>query len=77
MDPKARKIEFDRLPNSALVRQRYLLENVLPFSKNTLARKVKAGTFPKPRKLNDGNITCFRVADVRAWLEQQGKEGCQ
>lgn len=72
---------FDSLPDSALVRQRQLLGDqksntpgLLPFSPPTLWRRVKSGDFPKPIKLNEGNVTAWRVGDVRAWLAAQGGE---
>lgn len=59
-------INFQSLPDSALVRQRDLLQ-VLPFSAATLWRRVKSGDFPKPIKV-DSSITAWRWSDVRTWL---------
>lgn len=61
-------------PACALVRQRQLVapHGPLPFGTATLWRKVKAGTFPAPIKLDDGRITCWRWGDVRTWLDAQG-----
>lgn len=64
------KINFQVLPDSALVRQRDLL-SVLPFSAATLWRRVKAKEFPGPIKV-DQSITAWRWGDVRGWLESQG-----
>ena len=64
--------QFDTLPDSALIRQRQLTEGLVPFSGATLWRRVKSGDFPAPIKLNDGNITAWKVGDVRAWLAAQG-----
>ena len=36
----------------------------------TLWRRVKAGTFPKPVKLSE-RVTAWRVEDVRQWLDAQ------
>ncbi len=65
-------MQFDTLPDSALIRQSQLLAGIVPFSSATLWRRVKCGQFPKPIKLTDGNITAWRVGDVRQWLQQQG-----
>lgn len=66
-------MQFDTLPDSALIRQRQLLAGIIPFSSATLWRRVKAGAFPAPIKLSDGNITAWRVGEVRAWLKAQGQ----
>lgn len=63
-------INFQSLPDSALVRQRDLLA-VVPFSAATLWRRVKAADFPKPIKV-DQSITAWRWGEVRAWLESKG-----
>lgn len=65
---------FDSLPDAALIRQRQLLIGILPFSGATLWRRVKSGDFPQPIKLNEGNVTAWRVGDVREWLAAQGGE---
>ena len=69
---------FDKLPDGAFLRESQLVPSAkrpgapvpLPFSANTLWRKVKAGEFPKPVKLGP-RITAWKVADVRAWLNSQ------
>ena len=74
----AAAITFDTLPNSAYVRESQLVQSPkrpgvsapLPFSGNTLWRKVNAGEFPAPVKLGP-RITAWKVGDVRAWLESQ------
>lgn len=59
---------FDSLPDDALLRPKKLLEwEIAPFSKATLWRKVKEGSFPSPIKISD-QITAWRVRDIRAWL---------
>ena len=67
--------QFDTLPDCALLRERQLIapSGPLPFGSASLWRKVKAGTFPAPIKLNDGRMTCWRWGDVRTWLEAQGQ----
>lgn len=69
---------FDGLPDGAFVREAQLVKNrrrpevpaPLPFSPQTLWRKVKAGSFPKPVKLSEG-VTAWRVGDVRSWIAAQ------
>ncbi|EKZ97628.1 phage transcriptional regulator [Cupriavidus sp. HMR-1] len=55
------------LPEHGYVRERDLLASVLPISKATLWRWVKAGTFPPPVKLSS-RVTAWQVEAVRAWL---------
>lgn len=62
--------QFDKLPDSAFVRQTQLLGSVLPFSGTTLWRMVKDGQFPAPVKLGVG-VTAWRVGAVRAWLHER------
>lgn len=69
---------FDELPNSAFVRAAQLASNSkrppapvpLPFSEQTMWRKVKAGEFPAPKKFGP-QITAWNVGEVRAWLKTQ------
>lgn len=46
------------------------LVHVLPFSKATIWRKVKEGTFVKPVKLS-ARITAWSSQDVQNWIEAQ------
>lgn len=62
-------IQFNDLPNSALLRERQILP-ILPWSAPTLWRRVKTGDFPQPIRL-EGRITCWRWGDVREWLDAQ------
>lgn len=70
--------QFDALPDSALLRESQLVPSPkrpgaivpLPFSGNTLWRKVKTGEFPKPIKLGP-KITAWKAGDVRAWINAQ------
>lgn len=55
------------LPATGFVRQKQL-ETIIPFSRGTLWRKVKEGTFPAPAKISAG-VTAWRVEDIRAWME--------
>ena len=74
--------DFDKLPNSAMVRIAQLVRDPknptkpvpLPFSAATLWRKVSEGTFVKPLKLG-ARTTVWRVSDVRAWMAAQTREG--
>ena len=76
--------DFDAMPDSALVRQSQLIRDPknptrpapLPFSPSTLWRRVRDGDFPQPLKLGE-RFTCWRVSDVRAWLEAQNVEATQ
>jgi predicted DNA-binding transcriptional regulator AlpA len=43
----------------------------VPFSKSTLWRRVKEGTFPAPVKLSPG-VTAWRAEDIRSWIYAQG-----
>lgn len=60
------------LPDEALLRIRRLTD-VVPLSSVTIWRRVKAGQFPKPIKLDEGRITAWRWGEVRAWLDAQGR----
>lgn len=73
--------DFEKLPDSAMVRQSVLVQHPNParralhaplidMSASTLWRQVAAGTFPAPLKLGK-NITAWRVKDVRDWLAKQ------
>ena len=67
---------FDQLPDTAFLREAQLVKKpnnpapVVPVSASTLWRWVRAGTFPAPLKIGP-NITAWRVADVRAWMQSQ------
>lgn len=60
------------LPTTGYVRESKLVPHILPVSRATLWRMVKADKFPKPIKLSS-RITAWRVEDVRAWLQMAGK----
>lgn len=70
--------DFEHLPDSAFARAWQLANNSkrppapvpLPFSEQTMWRKVKAGTFPAPKKFGP-QITAWNVGEVRAWLKAQ------
>lgn len=58
------------MPTTGFQRQVQVLK-LVPFSKSTLWRRVKEGTFPKPLKLSD-RVTVWRVEDIRQWMDRQG-----
>ena len=62
-------VDFKKLPDAALIRQRALVQ-VIPFSSPTLWRRCRQGLFPKPVRL-PGRITAWRWGEVRVWLEAQ------
>ena len=69
MKTPALRVEFDKLPDGALIRQSQLLgTGLIPFSASTLWRMVKRGAFPPPIRVSAG-ITAWRVADIRDWLD--------
>lgn len=52
----------------------YRLPQVLalvPVSKSTLWRRVKAGSFPQPVKLSE-RVTVWRAEEVRKWIDAHG-----
>ena len=48
-----------------------LLITFIPFSKSTIWRKSKNGTFPKYYKISD-NITAWKAEEIHAWMNEQG-----
>ena len=68
---------FDQTPDSAYLREWQLVGDIrdpnsprlLPISRSTLWRMVKAGRFPAPYKLGL-NTTCWRCGDVRRYLQE-------
>ena len=69
-------MQLQTLPETGFLRQSQIVGGIVPASASTLWRWVNAGTFPKPIKLSE-RVTAWRCEDVRAWLEQQGKDGVQ
>lgn len=73
---------FDSLRDETLVRQAQLVRNPknpgepvpLPFSASSLWRRVADKTFLTHIKVSS-NTTCWRVADVHAWLAAVQKGG--
>lgn len=60
------------LPETGFVRQPQVLR-LVPVSKSTLWRRVRAKTFPAPVKLSPG-VTAWRVEEVRRWILTQGAQ---
>lgn len=71
---------FCFLPATAFIRAAQLVQSPkrpevpapLPFSSQTLWRKVKDGTFPAPVKLSK-RVTAWRVQQVREWILAQAE----
>ena len=49
-----------------------VVEQAVGFSASSIRRKVADGTFPEPVKLGT-RCTRWRAADVRAWIQAQGR----
>ena len=72
---------FETLPDSALIREKLIIgavhksheempvetPRIVPVSRSTWHRMVKAGQAPATVKLHTG-ITAWRVGDLRCWL---------
>ena len=63
-------MQHQTVPASGFLRQRDILDHLVPVSASTLWRWVAAGRFPAPLKLSE-RVTAWRCEDVRAWLAQQ------
>ena len=75
---------FETLPDSALIREKLIIgpvhkshgkmsvapPRIVPVSRSTWRRMVKAGQAPAPIKLHTG-ISAWRVGDLREWLRQR------
>ena len=59
------------LPSTGFIRLSDLVK-FIPFGKATVYRKVKAGKFPKPKKLSE-RITAWAVEDIREWIAAQSQ----
>lgn len=67
-EPPLAATEPIALPLTGFVRARLLLR-LIPFSRATLWRRVKAGSFPVPVRLSEG-ITAWRAEDIRQWIQE-------
>lgn len=61
-----------QLPETGFIRLTQLVK-LIPFSRATVWRKVKAGDFPQPVKLS-ANITAWKAEDVRGWIQAHATE---
>jgi len=70
------------IPTTGYIRQKELLGNrksvppvppIFPISATTLWVKVKDGSFPAPVKPFGPRITCWRVEDIRKFIESAGE----
>jgi prophage regulatory protein len=68
VNPPPPAAESTGLPLTGFVRARLLLR-LIPFSRATLWRRVKAGSFPGPVRLSEG-ITAWRAEDIRRWIQE-------
>ena len=72
-------VQFNNLPDDALLRRKHLVPNrkhperaaLLPINVSTLDRWVAKGPLPKPLRI--GGVSCWRVGDVRQWLQAQAQ----
>ena len=73
---------FESLPDSAFIREKVIIGNynpsmhetepkprLVPVSRSTWRRMVKAGQAPAPVRLASG-ISAWRVGDLRSWLQE-------
>ena len=70
---------FETLPDSALIREKLIIGKeiknkvnippLVPVSRSTWRRWVKAGIAPQPIKLSTG-IVAWQVGDILEWLRQ-------
>ena len=75
---------FETLPDSALIREKLIIgavhkshdkmpvetPRIVPVSRSTWRRMVKAGQAPAPVKLHTG-ISAWRFGNLRCWLAAQ------
>jgi prophage regulatory protein len=61
------------LPQEGYIRLNRLIPGIIPCSRTTIWRKVRAGEFPKPVKLSE-RITAWRASDIRQWMDDQASE---
>ena len=73
---------FESLPDSAFIREKVIIgkynpsmhetepkPRLVPVSRSTWRRMVKAGQAPAPVRLASG-ISAWRVGDLRSWLQE-------
>lgn len=64
---------FDSLPNDAVIRHGTVLSLMGGIPRQTLARWLKAGSFPKPIQGMAGGYPMWRVGDIRAFIRGSWK----
>jgi prophage regulatory protein len=69
--PEKPDIDFDQLSDHAFVRIAQIVGPLVPVSRATWWRYVRAGKAPLPVKLGAG-VTAWRVGELRAWLSREG-----
>ena len=67
---KLLEVDFDQLPDAALVRITRIVGPLVPISRSTWWRYVKSGKAPLPVKLGVG-VTAWRVGELRSWLARE------
>lgn len=63
----------NRKTGKGIKRARPGIPALIPVSAATWFAGCKSGRFPPGTKPAGGNITLWRVEDIRAWLEQSGE----
>lgn len=64
-------LEFGKLPSEGFVSRKKVLE-IFPFSKMTLDRRIKDGSFPSPKKI--GKTIVWPVEVIRALIFNMEQE---
>lgn len=64
---------INRKTGKGIKRARPGIPALIPVSAATWFAGCKSGRFPPGTKAAGGNITLWRVEDIRAWLEQSGE----
>jgi predicted DNA-binding transcriptional regulator AlpA len=80
MQHKRRKVrefpDITKLPDETLITGS-VADALFGHSKATRYRRIAAGTFPKPRKINGGFMARFVLGDIRKQLKADAKAGAQ
>jgi len=63
-------IQPQALPKTGYIRLALHI-TFIPFSKSTIWRKSKAGTFPKPVKISE-NVTAWKAEEIHEWMNEKG-----
>ena len=57
---------------TGFLRERQIRPGMVPVAHSTFWQWIKEEKFPAPVKLSE-RVTAWRVADVQAWIDNQGK----